>query len=153
MNQETIEQLIRECMAETQKAIDSGNTPYGCLLTDSEGTVLARAHNTVLADSDPSAHAEVNAIKQLCRKLKRFDLPEVIVFANAESCPMCLSCALRAGVTRFYFGARTDQSRVNPSISANELAATAKQKVTIRSGILEKECQEQIAAGYAKLKT
>jgi len=150
MEQETIEKLIRECMNEAQKAIDSRNTPFGCILTDSKGEILARAHNTVASDLDSSAHAEINALRQLSKKLKSFNFPEIIVFANAESCPMCMACCIRAGIKRFYFGARPGLS-TNPGISAKEMALKAKQKIKISSQLLDKECAEQITAGYAKL--
>ena len=62
--------------------------PFGAIIVCS-GKVIASAHNRVVKDNDPTAHAEINAIRKASKKLKRFDLSDCELYATCEPCPMC----------------------------------------------------------------
>lgn len=105
MTEERIEQLIRECQAEAAKSIEGGNPPFGCVITDTDGNIVVRDHNTQNADNDPTAHAEIRALRQLGANIGSRYLDGYIMFANASSCSMCMSGSIKAHIAQFYYGA------------------------------------------------
>ena len=79
-----------------------------------DGEVIAAAGNTVTLDNDPTAHAEVNAIRRACNATHGFKLDGCIVYSSCEPCPMCLSALYWAGVSRIYYGnTAADADRIN----------------------------------------
>ncbi len=83
--------------------IDSGGGPFGAVIVK-EGEVISTGVNTVTVDNDPTAHAEVNAVRAACRKLDTFRLEGCTVYSSCEPCPMCLSALYWAGVKRVFYG-------------------------------------------------
>jgi guanine deaminase len=88
--------LSREHMA-----IGAGG-PFGAVIVH-DGTVLAEGWNEVTSTNDPTAHAEVNAIRKACRALGRFSLAGATLYASCEPCPMCLASAYWARVSRIVY--------------------------------------------------
>ena len=66
--------------------------------------VVARAHNTVLKTNDPTAHAEINAIRKATKKLKRFDLSDCVLYTSCEPCPMCFGAIAWSKIKVVYYG-------------------------------------------------
>ena len=83
--------------------IDSGGGPFGAVIVK-DGRVVSTGTNTVTIDNDPTAHAEVNAIRNACREAGSFKLPGCDIYTSCEPCPMCLSALYWAGVRRIYYG-------------------------------------------------
>jgi tRNA(Arg) A34 adenosine deaminase TadA len=82
--------------------------PFGCVIVK-DGKVIARASNSVTRQCDPTAHAEVVAIRKACRKLKTFQLDDCELYCSCEPCPMCLSAIYWARPSKVYYAAtRTD---------------------------------------------
>lgn len=77
--------------------------PFGALVLKDD-QVISIGHNTVLKDNDPTAHAEINAIRQACQKLNTYDLKDCVLFATSEPCPMCLSAIIWSNIKTVYFG-------------------------------------------------
>lgn len=146
MNQEKIYYLIRECMKEAQKSIDNGNPPFGCVITDKDCNIKAKAHNTQQSDNDPTAHAEINAMRILGSEIGSRYLDDYVMFANASSCSMCMSGAVKAHITEFYFGAPPESS-MNPWITMDEVAEKSKNEIGVHGPILGDECAAQITEG------
>ena len=78
--------------------------PFGAVITDSVGNVIAVSSNTVLGSHDPTAHAEINAIRKACSILKTHDLSGYILYATGYPCPMCLSAIMWANIKKVYYG-------------------------------------------------
>ena len=83
--------------------IDRGGGPFGAVIVRGDEIVSTGA-NSVTLDNDPTAHAEVNAIRNACRKLGTFKLEGCTVYSSCEPCPMCLSALYWAGVKKIFFG-------------------------------------------------
>jgi tRNA(Arg) A34 adenosine deaminase TadA len=83
-----------------------GQRPIHCLIVNREGRIVGEAGNTVARNRDPSAHAEVNAIRKACAALRTTDLCGCTLYTPMEPCPMCLSTILEAGIDRVVVGAR-----------------------------------------------
>ena len=77
--------------------------PFGAVIVK-DGKVIAKSANKVAASNDPTAHAEVAAIRLACKKLKTFDLSGAVVYTSCEPCPMCLSAIYWAKIETIYYG-------------------------------------------------
>lgn len=152
ITEERIHELIRECQAEAEKSIQEGNPPFGCVITDMNGVILAQAHNTQDSDSDPTAHAEISAFRQLGKQRQSRYLDGCVVFSNAESCSMCMSAAIKAHIQNFYFGA-SSEAKMNPWLTVRDVAAKATTPLEIHSPTLGDECAAQIERGRETAKT
>lgn len=86
-----------------EENIDNGGGPFGAVIVR-DGKILATGVNRVTANCDPTAHAEVNAIRSACAELKTFNLAGATVYSSCEPCPMCLSSLYWAGVSRIIYG-------------------------------------------------
>lgn len=99
-----IDELMRLCIQEAITGVNQGEGgPFGAMILK-DNVVVSQAHNTVLKSHDPTAHAEINAIRQASEKLQRFDLSDCILVTSAEPCPMCLSAIMWAGIKKVYYG-------------------------------------------------
>jgi tRNA(Arg) A34 adenosine deaminase TadA len=83
-----------------------GQRPIHCLIVNGDGRIIGDAGNTVAKNRDPSAHAEVNAIRKACVALRSTNLSGCTLYTPMEPCPMCLSTILEAGIDRVVVGAR-----------------------------------------------
>ena len=78
--------------------------PFGAVITDKEGNIIAEGNNQVLVNKDPTAHAEVVTIRKACEKLGTYDLSDYILYTSCEPCPMCLSAIIWANIQTVYYG-------------------------------------------------
>ena len=78
--------------------------PFGAVITDKEGNIIATGNNMVLKNNDPTAHAEITVIRDACQKLNTYDLSDYILYTSCEPCPMCLSAIIWANIKQVYYG-------------------------------------------------
>ena len=90
--------------------IDNGGGPFGAVIVR-DGEVIATGTNRVVPNSDPTAHAEVTAIRNACAKLGTFELTDCTVYTSCEPCPMCLAALYWAGVKRICYGNTKNDAR------------------------------------------
>ena len=118
--------------------------PFGASVVHTQsGKLLLRALNAVRQQCDPSAHAEVRAIRLATRRLKQISLVGYTLYTTCEPCPMCMSAALWAGIDRVVFGATiADANRHchQIKISATEVAARSDMRCIVDGPILRDEC-------------
>jgi guanine deaminase len=98
----TKEELMRRAIALSENSVKAGGGPFGAVIARN-GEVVAEASNSVTIDHDPTAHAEVNAIRQACGKLGTFDLSGCDIYCSCEPCPMCLGAIYWAHLNRIYY--------------------------------------------------
>lgn len=84
--------------------------PFGAVIVK-DNQVIAKAHNTVIKENDPTCHAEINAIRLASRQLKTFKLNDCILFTSSEPCPMCLSAILWSGIQTVYYGCTIEDAK------------------------------------------
>lgn len=77
--------------------------PFGAVIIDKEGNIISTGNNQVLKSNDPTAHAEVVAIRNACKKLNTYDLSEYILYTSCEPCPMCLSAIIWSNIKKIYY--------------------------------------------------
>ena len=101
------EEFMRRAIANSRKAgleYKTGGT-FGAVIVDKEGKVIADGMNHVVAQNDPTWHAEMHAIRVACALLKRFKLDGCILYTSAEPCPMCLATVYWAGLDGVFYAA------------------------------------------------
>ena len=79
--------------------------PFGAVIIDKDGDIVSEGNNKVLCNNDPTAHAEIVAIRTACEKLKTYDLSDYILYTSCEPCPMCLSAIIWANIKKVYYSA------------------------------------------------
>lgn len=94
-----------EALKLAQKAANLGEVPVGAVVVNADNQVVGRGHNRVLLDHDPSAHAEIMAIRQACKTLGTERLIDCDLYVTLEPCPMCAQAISFARIRRLYFGA------------------------------------------------
>lgn len=95
--------LMRKAIELSIENIKNGGGPFGAVIAK-DGEIIATGTNRVTADNDPTAHAEVNAIRKACQALKTFDLSGCTIYTSCEPCPMCLAAIYWAHIDKIYYG-------------------------------------------------
>lgn len=145
MHDRPAEDLIRLAMEEAVFAIAEGNPPFGAILVDADGRIVAQAHNTQVSGSDPTAHAEINALRAGGAVRGSPDLTGWCLVVNAEPCSMCASAIVKARIAELVFGA-AHEPHLDPYLPVHEVLARAAWPPVITGGVLAEECAAQIAA-------
>lgn len=95
---------MREAIREADAGLRGGRGgPFGCVIVR-RGEIIARGNNRVTSTCDPTAHAEIIAIREACRALHTFSLPDCELYTSCEPCPMCLAAIYWARIPRIYHG-------------------------------------------------
>ena len=93
---------MREALAEADVAASLGEVPIGCVIVDAVGVEIARGHNLRETDADPTAHAEVVAIRTAAKKLGSWRLEGCTLYVTLEPCPMCAGALVNARMKRIW---------------------------------------------------
>lgn len=157
MSQSRDEQWMRRAIDVARRGIDAGQTPFGAVIVRGE-ECIAEAHNEVWATFDPTAHAEVQAIRAACEALDTIDLSDCDIYATTEPCPMCFAAIHWARLGRIVYGATiadADEAGFNEMhLSNQDMHRLAGLKSELVSGVLSEECAalfaEWQAAGKSK---
>ena len=95
--------FMRRAVELSIENVKNGGGPFGAVIVR-DGEIIAEGANRVTANNDPTAHAEVTAIRAACAKLGTFQLGGCVVYTSCEPCPMCLSAIYWAGISKIYYG-------------------------------------------------
>lgn len=132
---------MRLALDQARKAARQGNRPVASIIVR-EGAIIGEGQNTVFTDFDPSAHAEVAAIRRACGRLKTAELPGSTLYSTLEPCPMCFWAMQEAKIGRLVLGARhasirrTDLGRY----TVESFLEFTGRKLDIVTGVLAEEC-------------
>ncbi len=120
----TRKELMRKAIELSIENIASGGGPFGAVITR-DGEIIATGVNRVTSEHDPTSHAEVNAIRNACRKLNTFDIAGCEIYTSCQPCPMCLGAIYWAHIDKIYYGnTKTDAKEIgfDDSFIYDELA-------------------------------
>ncbi len=134
---------MKIALEESHAGLASGRNPVDSVIVrDRDGEVLGRGGNFVAARNDPTAHAEVMAIRTACEKLGTPHLPGCTLYTTLEPCPMCCWAIVSAGIGRLVLGGRlTVVKKVNyGDYTVEKLLAMAGESVEVMTGVREEEC-------------
>lgn len=147
------EKFMREAIRlSLEKSRENCGGPFGAVVVR-EGEIIGRGWNQVTSKNDPTAHAEVMAIRAACKKLNTFQLDDCELYASCEPCPMCLSAIYWARIRRvFYANTRRDAARIkfDDDLIYREISRPmARRKIPMRQ-LLRPEALKAFAAWEAK---
>lgn len=103
-------EFMRMAIALSQESVAGGGGPFGAVVVK-DGKVVAAASNSVTIDTDPTAHAEVTAIRMAARNLDTFDLAGCSIYTSCEPCPMCLGAIYWAHIDKIYYANDKEDAR------------------------------------------
>jgi guanine deaminase len=143
------EDYMRLAIEKTQEGIAAGQSPFGAVVVRA-GQVVAAAHNTVWRDGDPTAHGEVNAIRQAAAVLRSITLDGCTLYSTCEPCAMCMAAIHWAKIDRVAYGATIADATAagfsELSVPAQELVERGGSPVHVESGLLRAQCRELFRA-------
>lgn len=133
------EDFMKLALEEAKK----GDSPYGAVIVK-DNEVIAKAHNTVKRDSDPSAHAEINVIRSVTTRINNHSLEGYTIYTTGEPCPMCATACVWTGISEIVFGASIQDlisaNQPQIGISCEEIIAKGFRKIKVTKGLLKEEC-------------
>lgn len=134
--------FMKLALDEAKKAALIGEVPVGAIITDSNGKIIARAHNLREMTNDATAHAEIIAIREANEKLKSWRLKNLTMYVTLEPCSMCAGAVLNSRIGRLVYGAADVKAGAVESIFALLTHKKLNADIEIRAGVLEDECKE-----------
>ncbi|MCK6468339.1 MAG: nucleoside deaminase [Candidatus Brocadia sinica] len=136
------EKFMRLAISKARKGIENGQTPFGVCITK-EGEIVSCVHNIVWESTDITAHAEIHAIREACKKLNTIDLSGCIIYSTCEPCPMCFSACHWAKISKIVYGARIEDAKKlgfsELTISNREMKQFGSSPIEIVGDLLRKE--------------
>ena len=136
------EEFMRLAIEKAKKGITAGQTPFGACFVKDEKVISCR-HNSVWGSLDITAHAEMNVIREACKKLNTVDLSGCILYSTCEPCPMCFSACHWAKIPRIVFGSRIEDAQragfCELTISNEEMKRNGASSIRIEGDFLRDE--------------
>ena len=146
-----IEYFMREAIAEAGKARTKGEVPIGAIV-EKEGQIIGRGHNLRESLSDPSAHAEMIAIREASEHLEAWRLLDCRLFVTLEPCPMCSGAILQARVPFVVFGAYDPKAGCAGTLMNLLQDPRFNHQTEVLGGMLEAECGELLTSFFKSLR-
>ena len=135
------EPFMRMALEEAERAFESGEVPIGAVIV-LDGEVVARGYNRPLGNIDPTAHAEIVALREAAATLGNYRLTQASVYVTLEPCLMCVGALVHSRVRRVVFGAHEPKTGALGSTIDALAIPTLNHRFEITGGVLEAECRE-----------
>ena len=139
---ESDDYYMGQALAQARKALAAGEVPVGAVVVGPEGEILALAHNRPIGLNDPTAHAEVLALRQAAARLGNYRLPGLTLYVTIEPCLMCVGALLQARVRRVVFGAADPKAGACSSLYRIPADPRLNHRLEVADGVREAECRE-----------
>jgi tRNA(adenine34) deaminase len=156
MHGESDEALIRtwmrEALAEAKRATTFGDVPIGCVLVDAKGDVIARACNEREKTKDPTAHAEIVALREASKKIGSWRLEDVTAIVTLEPCAMCAGAFVNARIGRVVYGCDDPKGGAVTTLFAIGQDPRLNHRFQVTRGVLEDECAGVLREFFAGLR-
>jgi tRNA(adenine34) deaminase len=134
--------FMKEALQEATKGFDEGEVPVGAVVVDPAGAIVARAHNQPVSLNDPSAHAEILALRQAGMFYKNYRIEGATLVVTIEPCLMCIGAAVHARVARLVFGAPDPKGGAAGSLYNVPEDLRLNHRIDVIPGVLEEECRK-----------
>ncbi|MBX3067342.1 MAG: tRNA adenosine(34) deaminase TadA [Cryobacterium sp.] len=135
------ETLMQIALEEARLALDTGDVPVGAVIVDGSGRVIAKGRNEREATKDPTAHAEIIAIRRAANQLQSWQLNELTLVVTLEPCAMCAGAILASRIPRVIFAAWDEKAGASGSVHDLLRDRRLPHRVEVLGGILEAESQ------------
>ncbi|OOF58115.1 tRNA adenosine(34) deaminase TadA [Rodentibacter genomosp. 2] len=141
---------MRLALSLADKAESLGEIPVGAVLVDNEGNVLGEGWNLSITENDPTAHAEIVALRHAAKKVQNYRLLDTTLYVTLEPCTMCAGAILHSRIRRLVFGASDYKTGAVGSRFHFFDDYQMNHTVEITGGILAEECGEKLSAFFRK---
>ena len=132
-------QLMALAIAKAQRAADAGEVPVGAVVVR-DGVVIGVGHNRPIAKHDPTAHAEIEAMRAASAATGTYRLEDASLYVTLEPCVMCVGAILNARIARVYYGARDEKAGALGSVYDIGRDGRLNHRIEVYGGIMESEC-------------
>jgi tRNA(adenine34) deaminase len=144
------EAAMRAALDAAREAYARGEVPVGAVVTDPSGTIIAHGANAPIATNDPTAHAEILALRAAGRALANYRLPGCTLHVTLEPCAMCVGAIVHARVARLVFAAPDPKSGACGSVLDLTTSPAFNHRIVVTRGVLEKESAELLKRFFAE---
>ena len=131
-----------EALYQARLSLDAGEVPVGAVLVGADGKILAHAHNFPISLNDPTAHAEILALRQAAEILGNYRLPGLTLYVTMEPCLMCTGALMYARIKRLVFGAQDLKAGACVSLYRIPEDPRLNHRMEVTGGVREAECRE-----------
>ncbi|BAY35167.1 CMP/dCMP deaminase zinc-binding protein [Tolypothrix tenuis PCC 7101] len=132
-----------------QAAGDAGEVPVGAVIVDAGGNVLAEGENRKERDKDPTAHAEIIALRAAAKILQNWHLNECTLYVTLEPCPMCAGAIIHSRLKLLVYGVDDTKTGAIRTVINIPDSAASNHRLKVIGGILESTCRQQLQAWFA----
>ena len=147
-----MEEYMQEALKEANAAAAEGEVPIGAVIVRG-GEIIARAHNRTEQAKDPTAHAEILAIREAASRLGGWRLPGCSMYVTVEPCSMCAGAIVWSRIERLYIGAMDPKAGACGSLYNIPCDSRLNHNVEIETGLLGEECSRLMKDFFRKLRT
>lgn len=142
---------MREALEEAKLAAQAGEVPVGAVIVR-DGRIIARGHNGTEAQKDPTAHAEIVALRQAAQVLGGWRLPGCSLYVTCEPCAMCAGAMVWARVEKLFIGTMDPKAGACGSVMNVASNPKLNHRIEVESGILQEECSEVMKDFFRNLR-
>ena len=140
--------FMREALIQARSAECLGEVPVGAVVVQG-GVIVGRGFNSPIGESDPTAHAEIAALRDAARRLENYRLPGCELFVTLEPCAMCAGAILHSRIARVVYGARDLKTGVHGSVVDLFAVDRLNHHTSVVGGVLADECSQLLSAFFA----
>lgn len=140
--------FMREAISLARAAECLGEVPVGAVVVK-DGEIVGRGFNSPIGEADPTAHAEIAALRDAARKLNNYRLPGCELFVTLEPCAMCAGAIIHARIARVVYGARDHKTGVHGSVVDLFAVERLNHHASIEGGVLAEECGQVLSDFFA----
>ncbi len=133
--------MMARAIAEARRAVEGGEVPVGAVIAIG-GEIVGTGHNRPIGAHDPTAHAEIEALRAACAARGEYRLEGAMLYVTLEPCVMCIGAIINARVARVYYGARDDKAGALGSVYDIGRDGRLNHRIEVYGGIMEAECAE-----------
>jgi tRNA(adenine34) deaminase len=143
------EQMMRAALALAHQAEIAGEVPVGAIVTR-DREIIGRGSNAPISQRDPTAHAEIQALREAARTAGNYRLPGCTLYVTLEPCAMCVGAILHARISRIVFGARDPKTGACGSVVNLLAEPRLNHHARITAGVLGEQCGSMLSAFFAR---
>lgn len=147
----TSEDYMRRALVLARRALSTGDVPVGCVVADADGAIIGEGWNRREAEGDALAHAEVEAIRNACRRRGGWNLHGCTLYVTLEPCPMCAGAIINSRIRRVVYGAADTKAGCCGSVT-DLFAMPFNHHPVVEQGLRAEEAQELLQAFFKDLR-
>jgi tRNA(adenine34) deaminase len=141
------ELYMEEALRSAQRALEAGEVPIGAVVVH-EGRIVARGHNLSISTNDPTAHAEILALREAGAALGNYRLTGCTLFVTIEPCAMCAGALVHARISRVVYGAKDPKTGADGSVMQVLNHPESNHRIEVQSGVLGGRCMELLQSFF-----